>query len=132
MTSSNSRPKWWLLYLTFPLLIALFALDHRLKTSTSEHEAIQIGIIVLVYGLIYWWLKANSRAISRMDQQKQYRVRVIQIPPLQLSEDDNARRSNFQVPHSEVKGLLSDTFEMDSLNSNALSIDDISQEADKE
>ncbi len=70
MYSSNSNPKWWQFYLTFPLLIALFILDSRFRISTRGHQAVQIGIILLVYGLIHLWLKANRSALLQMDRQK--------------------------------------------------------------
>ncbi len=133
MRSENTHPKWWQLYLTFPLLIALFVIDHQLKISPREHQALQIGIVLLVYGVIYWWLKANARAISRMDQQQYYgKFRVIQIPPLQIYEPNDEKYPMLELPNSEVKGMLGDTFEMDHLNSDTLSVDDISQETDKE
>ncbi len=122
MNSSNARPKWWQLYLTFPLLIALFVFEHRLNITTHEHEAIQIGIILLVYGLIYWWIKANSRAISRMDQGYYGRIRIVQIPPLQIYEPNDEKYPMLELPNSEVRGMLSDTFE----------IDQVSQEVNKE
>lgn len=132
MTSSNRRPRWWQLYLTFPVLILLFIFEHQLKISAREHEAIQIGIILLVYGLIYWWIKANSRAISRMDQQSYAKYRAIHMPTSSLSEAKDERRPLIKLPDAEVKGMLGNTFEMDLPNVNALSIDDISQEIKKE
>ena len=132
MNSSNRRPKWWLLYLIFPLLFALFMLDHRLKTSTLGHEAVQIGIVVIIYGLIARWLKANSSALSRMDRQRYYgRVSVVHIaPPLQ--SEDKREKHLLRLPGSESKGLLSNTFEMESIDVEALPIDGISQEMEKE
>ncbi|SRR6266498_1528378 len=133
MLPSNKNPKWWQIYLTFPLLIALFLLDHRLKISTRGHEAVQIGIILLVYGLISWWIKANSRAISRMDQNQYYgKFRVVQIPPMQISEVNNERHFMSQLPNSEIKGMLSDTFEMDTIDAKLLPIDNISEESNEE
>ena len=133
MTSSNTHPRWWQLYLTFPLLIALFVLDHQLKISPREHQAVQIGIILLIYTLIYGWIKTNSRAISRMDQQQFYgRMKVVQIPPYEISDANHTHRPILQFPTSEVKGMLSDTFEMDAVNAKLLPIDDISQEINKE
>jgi hypothetical protein len=127
MRSQNSHPHWWLLYLTFPLLIVLFVLEHRLKISTRGHEAVQLGIILVVYGLIYWWIKANARAISRMDQ-RQYRgrVTVIDIPASPLSQANEERGRLIQLPNSEVKGMLSNTFEME------ITIDEASQKMNKE
>ena len=134
MRSQGAHPRWWQLYLTFPLLIALFALDHRLQISTRGHEVVQIGIILLVYSLIYWWLKANSVAVSRMDQKQYYgRIMVVQIPHDEMFDTDHGNRSMLQLPNSEVKGMLSDTFEMDhTIDAKLLPIDDISQETNKE
>jgi hypothetical protein len=114
MSASNLRPKWWQLYLTFPLLIVLFAAENRLKISSRGHQTVKIVIVLLIFGLIHLWIKANSSALSRMDQE-QYsgRVTVIRIPPDQLSDLKIEERSMFATPASEIKGVLSDPFEMD-------------------
>jgi len=112
----KARPKWWQLYLTFPLLVALFVVDSRLKVSTRAHQAVQIGIVLIVFGLIHLWLKANARALSAMDRaQLGRRVTVVRIQPHPLSAMDNGskKRPMFQLSDSEIKGTLSDTFEMD-------------------
>jgi hypothetical protein len=127
MRSQNARPQWWLLYLTFPLLIVLFVLEHHLQISTRGHEALQLGIILLVYGLIYGWIKANARAISRMDQgQYRGRVTVIDIPAPSLSQANEEIGRLVQLPSSEVKGMLSNTFEME------ITTDEVSQKMNKE
>jgi hypothetical protein len=132
MASPNNSPRWWQLYLTFPLLIALFVMDHRLKISTPGHEAVQIGIILLVYGGIHFWLKANARALSGMDQrQVQRSIRVLQIPPYPLPAGQD-KRTLFQLPDSEIKGVLGDTFEMDIIDAELLPIDDVREELNKE
>jgi hypothetical protein len=108
-------PKWWQLYLTFPLLIALFVLDHRLELPQSGHVAFQVGILLLVYGLIHLWIKANLKALSGMDQ-RQYHGSVIvtRISPHQMT--DINKRPMFQLPNSEIKGILSEPFEMDTID----------------
>ena len=116
MSSNYARPKWWQVYLTFPLLIALFAVDSRLKLSVRGHQAVQIGIVLVVYGLIHLWIKANAKALSEMDRVRYGgSVRVIKISPYQLvdMEDTHKSASIFQLPNSEIKGVLSDTYEMD-------------------
>ncbi len=133
MSSSNLRPKWWQVYLTFPLLIALFIMDSRLKISVRGHQVVQIGIILLVYGLIRLWLKANASALSKMDQEQVHgRVTVIRVPVSQLSGADTQRRPMFELPASEIKGVLNDTFEMDTIDAEAFPIDDVSQVLKKE
>ena len=133
MSSNYARPKWWQVYLTFPLLIALFMLDNRLKLSGREHQAVQIGIILLVYGLVHLWLKANATALSKMDQRQFHgTVTVIRVPPYQLSNTNNEKRPMFQLPNSEIKGTLSDTFEMDYIDAEFSPVEEVPQELNKE
>jgi hypothetical protein len=129
MFSSEKNPKWWQLYLSFPVLIALFVIDHRLKISAPEHEAMQVGIIVLIYGFIHLWLKANAGALSGMDRRQVHgRIRVIHIPSHPLPD----HHSQFQLPDVEVKGVLGDTFELDIIDAKLLPIEDAADELDKE
>jgi hypothetical protein len=124
MSTRDQSPKWWLLYLTFPLLIALFAVDNRLKIPGQGHQAVQIGILILVFGLVHLWLKANSTALSRMDQKKYHgMVSMIQIPPVRLPEPDEKKWPMFQLPNSEIKGMLNDTFDMNYIEAESFPID---------
>lgn len=127
------RPKWWQLYLTFPLLIVLFMLDGHLKISMHGHQAVQIGILLLFYGLIELWLNANASALSKIDDTQDHGTfTVIQIIPNHMSDEDKDMPPMFDLPASEIKGLLSDTFEMDNTDLVAFSIDDISQGSKKD
>jgi hypothetical protein len=126
MTSSNNSPKWWQLYLTFPILIALFVMDHRLKISTPGHQAVQIGIILLVFGCIHLWLKANRSALLHIEMKQSNRpFRVIEIPPAQSPELDDERRPILQLSDSEIRGLLSDGMEMSYIDSELFSNKDL-------
>lgn len=130
MSSQNVHPKWWQLYLIFPVLIVLFAIDNRLTISTRGHQAVQIGILLLVYGLVNLWLKANANGLSRTDQKQDHgRITVIRIPPSRL---DNEKGPMFHLPDSEIKGVLSDTFEMDYIDAEFHTTDEVPQELDKE
>jgi len=89
MSPSAIRPKWWQLYLTFSLLIALFIVDDRLKISVRGHQAVQIGILLVFYALIHLWLNANASALSKMDcVQGHGTFRVIQIAPSHMIDED--------------------------------------------
>ncbi len=133
MSTNTARPKWWQVYLTFPLLIALFLLDSRLKLSERGHQTVQIGIILLVYGLVHLWLKANARALSKMDQRQFHgTVTVTRVPSYQLPEPKNDKRPMFQFTNSEIKGTLSDTFEMETIDAESFPVDEVSQELNKE
>jgi hypothetical protein len=89
-------------------------LDARLKISLGGHQALQIGILLLVYGLISLWLKANSSALSRIDQaHDQGRIRVMRVLVPRLPDSDEDTGPMFELPLAEDKGTLSDTFEID-------------------
>lgn len=124
MYSNIPRPKWWQVYLTFPLLIALFMLDHSLKLSERGHEAVQIGILLLVYGLIHLWLKANEAALS---DYRQYRGTVIISKPrvYKLANTHNENRPIFQLPDHEINNMLSDTFETETIDAEFSSVEEI-------
>jgi len=133
VSTKYARPKWWQLYLTFPLLIALFILDTRLKLSERGHQAVQIGIILLVYGLVHLWLKANATGLSKIDQRQSHgTVIVTRIPLHQLPEPKNDKRPMFQFRDLEIKGTLSDTFEMETIDAEFFAVDEVPQELKKE
>ncbi len=131
MPLSNPRPKWWQLYLTFPLLVVLFILETRLRISQSGHQLVQLGILLLVYGLIHLWLKSNAKALSALDRVRVMRVPIIHAYP--LPDDEKRKRPIFRLPDSEIKGTLSDTFEADYIDAEFVSPrDEIAQELKKE
>ncbi len=133
MNTLNSRPKWWRLYLTFPLLVVLFALDGHLKVSSRAHQIVQIGAILLVYSLILLWLKANSVPLSQMDR-KQYskRIMIVSTAPLGLNKTDHKEQRILIHSDWEVNGMLSNTFEMGGADAELFSMNRAPQELDKE
>lgn len=64
MSSNNSRPQWRWLTLIMLLATGLLALDGRARLSNLGHEAVEIVIVLVVFGLIGLWLLANAGAIS--------------------------------------------------------------------
>ena len=118
------HPKWWQLYLTLPLLIGLFMVDFRLNISPRGHQIAQLGILVFVYWLVHLWLKANQAAMGKAENAGHpIIITFVQTPP-------NKRRTQplFHLPDSEVKGLLDNTFEMDYIDAEFSSIDEINKE----
>jgi hypothetical protein len=94
---------------------------------------VQLGIILLVYGLIHLWVKANQAALSNMDQRQFDRtLRVPRIPLYQLPDTKTDDRPMFQYPNSEIKGTLSDTFEMDYIDAEFLPMDEAAENLKKE
>lgn len=124
MPAQDIRPKWWQLYLIFPIFIGLFAMDARLILSTRGHQIFQIGVILLICELVHLWLKANARALSAMDRaQFSGKIKVIRFQPNQLPAQGNEdkKRPMFRLPSSEIKGALSQTFEIDYIDAESVS-----------
>lgn len=129
--SQNIYPKWWQLYLTLPLLVALFLLEHRLKLSERGHQAVQIGILLAVFGLVHLWLSANSRSLSAAERRQYYgSVVVTRIPPRQMTEA--AQRPMLQLPEAELKGPLGNTFEMDFIDADFTPVEETTQDSKKD
>jgi hypothetical protein len=125
------RPKWWQLYLALPILIALFTLENRIKVSVRGHQALQIGILLLVYGFVHLWLKANETALSDPGQFRGT-VTVINILPHGLAGPKSDRQLRLRLPDHEVKGTLSDTYETDYIDAEFFPVEEIPQEVKKE
>ena len=134
MSPQHPRPKWWQMYLTLPLLIVLFLADSRLKISTRGHQVVQIGILLIVYGLMYLWVKANARALRALDRLPYNpAVRVLYVGPYELPDSGKEnKRSGLELPDSEIAGVLSDTFEMNIIDAQALPVDEVPHELNKE
>lgn len=129
MSNPIVRPRWWQLYLTLPLLLVLFLVERRLRLSAGGHLVAQIGIVLLIYGLIDMWLRANARALSHADHDEIRETIIIDpIPPRRLPR----HRPMFEFPEAEIKGTLSDTFEIDVIDAEFLpsehSVNDLNKE----
>ena len=133
MYSRVVRPKWWQLYLVMPLLLLLFAMDNRLKLPVRGHQAVQIGIVLLVYRLVRLWLMANSSALTKVDYRQYYGgVRVVHIPSSRLPDSNKDGKPMFRLPETEIKGVLGSTFEMDIIDAEFLPSKEVPRELKKE
>lgn len=135
MSSQSIRVKWWQLYLAVPLLIGLFMLDSRLRISVRWHQAVQIGIILFVYGLIQLWLNANAKMLRAVDRSRYGDwVTVIKIQPYELTDPDMQDKQGklLDLPGSETRGILGDTFEMDYIDAESFPVDEVAEESKKE
>ena len=133
MYSQNSHPRWWQVYLTLPLLVGLLVIDSRFNISARGHQVVQMGIVVLIYGLIHFWLKANSAALSEMDRKQYYGgFGVLRVPPSRLHQSNGRDLPILRFPASEIQGVLSDTFEMDCIDAKFQQVKQVSQESKKE
>ncbi|MFN8444888.1 MAG: hypothetical protein U0175_29145 [Caldilineaceae bacterium] len=57
---SLQRPKWWLVSALIPLMGGMLFVEHRLRMSAFWHQFFGVAMILLVYGLMGFWLWLNS------------------------------------------------------------------------
>lgn len=60
MKHRNKRPYHRKLKLLLVLMPGLLWLDHMALFSNLEHRAVQIMIVLLVYGLMFYWAKNDD------------------------------------------------------------------------
>jgi hypothetical protein len=53
------------------------------------------------------------------------RITVIRIPPYQLPGEEEVSRPMLQLPDLEIKGTLSDTFEMDYIDAESFPVEEV-------
>ncbi|MFN8493021.1 MAG: hypothetical protein U0350_35790 [Caldilineaceae bacterium] len=64
MFTQKRKPKWWQLGLLAPLMVGLLILDARLTLSQWEHQCIEVGVVLLMYGSMACWLWLNQEALE--------------------------------------------------------------------
>ncbi len=121
MPSNRKRPAWWQLYVGLPLLCSLFVFEIDLHLDQTDNIILQLTILGLIFVFMRAWLRANRGALMELDEraperQEPYGVRVYQFPPAERvmpSRVTTVGGPQLDIPHGEIKGVLSTTFEMD-------------------
>jgi hypothetical protein len=70
MSHNQRRPAWWRLYalILVPVIGGLLLAESPASLSPGAQKAVQIGIILWVFGLVWVWIWANDVAL-RQDRQ---------------------------------------------------------------
>jgi len=76
MKKSTTRPAWWFLYLSIALVLGLFWLEAKSPFSTAGHTWAEVGLVIILYGLVMTWLKANEAAMIAEEREKYKRMRL--------------------------------------------------------
>jgi len=63
MKRCSKRPGWIWLYLVALLMVVLGWAEVRVRMSSTLHRLAEIGILILIYGLVNIWLSANQAAL---------------------------------------------------------------------
>jgi hypothetical protein len=64
------EPAWWILYGLLPLMGGLFVMESRLALPPGWRKWVQIGIILVIYGLVWIWLWVNDRVLLHANQDR--------------------------------------------------------------
>jgi hypothetical protein len=78
MEHTPRGPAYWPLWALLPLLAGLFVVEQRAPVSPGGHTAVQVGIVLCIYGLVWLWLRANTHQLLWSAQGVSYRKRVIE------------------------------------------------------
>ncbi len=114
MRNVSPKPKWWQLYLTFPVIMGLLLLDSRLRLASGEQAVLQIGIVLLEAVLVEWWLSANASALRHLeDETDRPMFTVIEILSKVSHDQDERPSSPVMLPPREIRGVLDTTFQVD-------------------
>lgn len=62
---------WWQLSLLAPLMAGLLLIDVHMKLSTLEHQTIEVGVMLLMYGAMAYWLWINQAALESASNEEQ-------------------------------------------------------------
>jgi hypothetical protein len=57
------KPAWWQLYTLVPVLGGLFIVEHHAALPSNWHMGVQVGIVFLIYRLVWRWLGTNAYAL---------------------------------------------------------------------
>ena len=71
-------PAYWPLLALLPLLAGLFVVEQRAPVPPGGHTAMQVGIVLFIYGLVWLWLRAHTLQLLWSAQGASYRERVIE------------------------------------------------------
>jgi hypothetical protein len=61
-------PRWWLLYSVVPLAGTLLTATHFTQLSAGWRQVAQCAIVLVVFGAVWLWLRANRLALALSDQ----------------------------------------------------------------
>ncbi len=61
----QQKVKWWLLYAIIPLSLGLLWLDSQFRLQPLAHRWLEVGIVLVSFGLMALWVRANQGASAQ-------------------------------------------------------------------
>jgi hypothetical protein len=104
MKNSLMHPKWWLLYLSIACVLGLFWLEVKSSFSEAIHTWIEIGLVIILYGLVMIWLDANQKALFSEERQwRKQKLLLNTIDTPQTIQGDLPKQSGNNPSHDTGK-----------------------------
>lgn len=76
----KSKANWWLLFALLPFMLLLLVGDALLPETLVGHGVVEIGIVLVTFGLMALWVHANADAIQQ-EEYEEHRWIVAAITP---------------------------------------------------
>jgi len=109
MKRKTRHPPWWQLWMLIPLLGILGFLEIRAPLSATAHKVVEMGMVLLVNGLIWLWLRANKAGLlhesrDRLAQAGEQTTMYVQSVPYIIagSNGNGSREPTGYVPRHEL------------------------------
>jgi hypothetical protein len=116
MTHKRPRPVWCLLYTLGPMMGGLLLVEARAPLSPGGHTAVQVGIVLFIYGLVWLWLRVNALWLMWSDQPAGDGERAVEaygaaigsprarFTPRQAYNPNRSARHRYRRVHPQSKG----------------------------
>jgi hypothetical protein len=62
----RSRQSWWPLYALALMMIGLLFLVHHLAPSLGWRTFLEVGVVVVGFGLMAWWLETHPKVLLEL------------------------------------------------------------------
>jgi hypothetical protein len=87
MQTNKLKLKWWILFLPLGLVLGLFVLEAGANLTGAGHRAVETGLVLLLYGIVWLWLNANEWALLNKEREKTRQELRRAVEPLRQPYD---------------------------------------------
>ena len=86
MSVQKRKPAWFVLYLLILMMFLMFVIEGRDGLPDWANEAATLGIVLLVFGAMHLWVRANLPNLMQDELRdlKPGEFRFIEVPPRRI------------------------------------------------
>jgi hypothetical protein len=99
------KPAWWQLYLLFPVMLVLIAIESLKPLPGMSNDIVDAGIVVLFFVAVLGWIHINGGLLERyyMEQDGNYDLKITVYEPASKPKDngnDGHDLTRYEMPDS--------------------------------